>query len=40
VYHLLYAGTVEQQLYGSTLAKQELFERVRGSASTLIECEA
>jgi hypothetical protein len=24
VYHLLYAGTVEQQLYDSTLAKQEL----------------
>jgi SNF2 family DNA or RNA helicase len=33
VYHLLYAGTVEQQLYDSTLAKQELFERVSDGAS-------
>jgi SNF2 family DNA or RNA helicase len=31
-YHLLYAGSVEEALYSSALAKQKLFERVRKHA--------
>jgi SNF2 family DNA or RNA helicase len=29
LYHLTYAGTVEEHLYARTLAKLELFARVR-----------
>lgn len=38
VYHLLYAGTLEQQQYTCALAKQELFERV--SAAEAPACSA
>lgn len=29
MYHLMYSGTVEQHMYEQTLAKLELFERVK-----------
>lgn len=32
LYHLIYAGTVEEHLYARTLAKLELFARVRAQA--------